>query len=435
MTGAAPVRLAFASPILQTGAVTNGPTASTFRQAAIIGGGPAGLMAADILAEAGLRVTVYDRMGALGRKFLLAGRGGLNLTHGEPLESFMTRYGAAAEQLKRAVDEFSPADLRAWSEALGQPTFVGSSGRVFPQAMKASPLLRAWLRKLDRAGVTVALRHCWRGWNDDGALVFAGPDGAEKVVTPDVTILALGGASWPKLGSDGSWVSMLESKGVAVSPLRPANCGFLVEWSPIFRDRFEGQPLKRVALSFRDHAVRGEAMITRDGIEGGGIYALSPVLREDVLRNGEALLQLDLRPDVTANALAKALAAPRGKQSFSNVLRKAAGLSPVAVGLVNEATRGGASRLPPDDLAELIKSLPLRLTGIAPIDKAISTAGGVSFAELDEHFMLRKMPGVFAAGEMLDWEAPTGGYLLQACFATGAAAGRGALRFLAERGA
>jgi uncharacterized flavoprotein (TIGR03862 family) len=424
--------LAIVAPILQTGAVTN-PNILKSRQAAIIGGGPAGLMAAEILAQAGVRVTIYDGMPTLGRKFMLAGRGGLNLTHSEPIQSFMTRYGAAAAHLERAVAAFSPADLRAWSESLGQSTFVGSSGRVFPQAMKASPLLRAWLRQLDAAGVKVALRHRWLGWNREGELQFAGPDGGEKAVVPDVTILALGGASWPKLGSDGSWVSAVESKGVSTSPLRPSNCGFLLDWSPIFRDRFEGRPLKRVALASGGETVRGEAMITREGIEGGAIYALSPVLRDEILRNGEALLHIDLRPDVTANALARALAAPRGKQSFANVLRKAAGLSPVAIGLVNEATQGGASRLPEDDLAELIKALPLRLAGVAPVEKAISTAGGIRFAELDENFMLRKMPGVFAAGEMLDWEAPTGGYLLQACFATGAAAGRSALRFLAER--
>ena len=323
--------------------------------------------------------------------------------------------------------------MRAWSEALGQPTFVGSSGRVFPKAFKASPLLRAWLRRLDAGGVQFALRHRWTGWDRDGRLCFGTPDGP-RAVEADATVLALGGASWPRLGSDGAWVETLAAKGVAISPLRPANSGFTVAWSDIFRDRFEGQPLKGVALSFGSHSVRGEAIITRTGIEGGAIYALSADLREAIASEGQATLHIALRPDLDASDLVARLSAPRGKQSFSNFLRKAAHLSPVGIGLLQEAAIASGvslSSLSPASLAGLINDVPVELNGIAPIARAISTAGGISFDELDADFMIRRLPGVFAAGEMLDWEAPTGGYLLQASFATGAAAGRGALKWLA----
>ena len=330
-------------------------------------------------------------------------------------------------QLVPAIKAFPPDSLRDWSEALGQPTFVGSSGRVFPKAIKASPLLRAWLRRLDSMGVQFALRHRWTGWDERGGLLFQTPDG-QRVVEAHATVLALGGASWPRLGSDGAWVETLAAKGVTISPLRPANSGFTVAWSDIFRDRFEGQPLKGVALSFGRHTARGEAIITRTGIEGGAVYALSAELREAVLRSGQATLQIALRPDLEISDLIARLSAPKGKQSLSNFLRKAAHLSPVAIGLLQEAAKASGaslSLLSPADLARLINAVPVTLTGIAPIARAISTAGGISFDELDADFMLRRLPGVFAAGEMLDWEAPTGGYLLQASFATGVAAGRG----------
>jgi uncharacterized flavoprotein (TIGR03862 family) len=405
---------------------------STQSHIAIIGSGPAGLMAAEVLANGSAKVTVYDAMLSAGRKFLMAGRGGLNLTHSEPLPQFLTRYGEAMPRLQAAIEAFPPSALREWSEALGQPTFVGSSGRVFPQAFKASPLLRAWLRRLDDGGVRFALRHRWTGWDDDGHLAFKTPEG-QRIVETHATVLALGGASWPRLGSDGSWVEALAAKGVAISPLRPANCGFTVAWSDIFRDRFEGQPLKGIALSFGGQVVRGEAVITRTGIEGGAVYALSAPLREAVLAQGQATLHVALRPDLDRSDLAARLAAPRAKQSFSNWLRKAAHLSPVGIGLLQEAAiASGVSlaSLAAAELAAWINAVPVQLNGVAAMARAISTAGGIRFDELDDDLMLRRLPGVFAAGEMLDWEAPTGGYLLQASFATGAAAGSGALKWL-----
>lgn len=391
-------------------------------------------MAAEVLAQGGARVSVYDAMPSAGRKFLMAGRGGLNLTHSEPLPQFMTRYREAAPMLRAAIAAFSPDALRVWSDALGEPTFVGSSGRVFPKAFKASPLLRAWLRRLDAAGVRFAFRHRWTGWDDQGRLRFQTADGVQAIAAK-ATVLALGGASWPRLGSDGGWADILASKGVAISKLRPANSGFTVAWSDVFRDRFEGQPLKGVALTIGANTVRGEAMITRSGIEGGAIYALSAELREAVLGLGQATLTIALRPELDVAALTTRLSGTRGKQSLANFLRKAAQLSPVGIGLMQEAAIASGRPLAsfsPAELAKLINAIPVQLTGVSPIERAISTAGGVTFDELDDHFMLRKLPGVFAAGEMLDWEAPTGGYLLQASFATGAAAGRGVLRRLAS---
>jgi uncharacterized flavoprotein (TIGR03862 family) len=406
--------------------------ASPQSKVAVIGAGPAGLMAAEVLAQGGAAVTVYDAMPSAGRKLLMAGRGGLNLTHSEPLPEFLTRYREAMRHLAPAIEMFTPDALRAWSEALGQPTFVGSSGRVFPGAFKASPLLRAWLRRLDAAGVQFPLRHRWTGWDEKDRLLFEAPDG-QRVVDARATVLALGGASWARLGSTGAWVETLAAKGVAISSLQPANCGFTVAWSNIFRDRFEGHPLKGAALSFGPHTVRGEAMITKTGIEGGAIYALSADLREAVIESGQATLLVALRPDLELKDLIARLSAPRGKQSFSNWLRKAAHLSPVGIGLLQEAAFAAGeslSSLSTASLAGLINAVPIELTGAAPIARAISTAGGISFSEIDAGFMIRRLPGVFAAGEMLDWEAPTGGYLLQASFATGAAAGRGALRYL-----
>jgi uncharacterized flavoprotein (TIGR03862 family) len=404
------------------------------KNVAVIGAGPAGLMAAEVLAQGGAHVTVYDAMPSAGRKLLMAGRGGLNLTHSEALPQFLARYREAIPHLKASIEAFPPQALRDWSEALGQETFVGSSGRVFPKAFKASPLLRTWLRRLDSMGVRMALRHCWTGWDEQGRLRFQTRDGPQ-FVEASATVLALGGASWPRLGSDGAWAETLVAKGVKVLRFRSANCGFTVVWSDIFRNRFEGQPLKGVALSFGAHNVRGEAIVTRTGIEGGAIYALSAELREAIDESGRATLHIALRPNLDMKDLIAKISGPKGKQSLSNFLRKAVSLSPVAIGLLQEAAKASDASLASMssvDLANLINAVPIELTGVAPIARAISTAGGIAFDELDDDFMLHRLPGVFAAGEMLDWEAPTGGYLLQASFATGAAAGRGALRWLSK---
>jgi uncharacterized flavoprotein (TIGR03862 family) len=388
------------------------------RSAAVIGGGPAGLMAAEVLARAGVAVTVYDQMPSVGRKLLMAGRGGLNLTHAEPAAVFLSRYGAARAWLEPVIEAFPPEALIAWCEGLGQKTFVGSSSRVFPVSMKASPLLRAWLKRLDDLGVGLRTRHRWRGWDADGRLRFN--DGV--VDRASVTVLALGGASWPRLGSDAGWT---EYMGGVAMPFRPSNCGFVVEWSPHFRARFVGRPLKRLAIRFGAELVRGEAVITENGLEGGVIYALSGRLRDAIQAEGTATILIDLRPDLSLGLLQDRLGGPRGSQSLSNVLRKQAGLAPEAIGLVQEALHAGAG-----DLPALIKELPIRLVAVAPIVRAISSAGGVRRDALDDALMLRDRPGVFAAGEMLDWEAPTGGYLLQACFSTGVAAANGALAWL-----
>lgn len=400
----------------------------------VIGAGPAGLMAAEVAARGGANVTIYDAMPSAGRKLLMAGRGGLNLTHSETLPAFLARYGTAMPHLAPAIAGFPPDALRAWSEGLGQPTFVGSSGRVFPQGFKASPLLRAWLRRLDALGVQLKLRHRWTGWDSDGSLTFQALDG-QLAVAASATVLALGGASWPRLGSDGSWVETLEQRGIDVAPLRPANCGFTVTWSDVFKDRFAGHPLKTIELTFGSHTIRGEAVLTRDGIEGGAIYALSAALRDAIAAAGQAMLRVALRPDLDANNLTARLSAARGKQSFSTFLRKAAGLSPAAIGLLQEiavASGVSLSAMPPEALAARINNVEIVLSGTSALEKSISTAGGIAFDELDADYMLRRLPGIFVAGEMLDWEAPTGGYLLQASFATGAAAGRGALKLLGK---
>ncbi|MFN3536766.1 MAG: NAD(P)/FAD-dependent oxidoreductase [Brevundimonas sp.] len=399
----------------------------------VIGAGPAGLMAAETLASAGHGVTVLERMPSPARKFLMAGRGGLNLTHSEPIGPFMDRYDAARPRLQPCIDAFPPAALTAWAEALGQPVFTGTSGRIFPRAMKASPLLRAWLARLAGQGVEIRTRQTWRGWDDQGRLIIAGPDG-ERAEAPDAVVLALGGASWPRLGSTGDWAGWLTARGVPVAPFRPANSGFLADWSPTFVERFAGQPLKGAAFTFAGRTVRGEAMIAAYGLEGGAIYALSAPLRDAIERDGRAVLTLDLKPDLTLAALTDRLARPRGSRSLSNHLRKAAGLSPVAIGLLRET--GDAPPPDPADnpaaLAGRIKAAPLTLTGVQGLDRAISTAGGIAWDAVDDRLMLKALPGVFVAGEMLDWEAPTGGYLLQACFATGATAGRGAADWLAR---
>lgn len=399
---------------------------------AIVGAGPAGLIAAERLARAGRRVVLYDRMASPARKFLLAGRGGLNLTHSEPLDGFLDRYGAARAWLEPALLAFPPQALRDWADGLGAETFVGSSGRVFPKAMKASPLLRAWLARLDGLGVVLRPGRRWTGWDGAGALLFEGGSGAVESVAPRATLFALGGASWPRLGSDGSWMQAFAGRGIAISPLRAANAGFTVDWSPTMRQRFAGEPLKRIALSFAGRRVAGEAMIDRAGIEGGAIYALSAPIREAIARDGGAVLAIDLRPDLPEAVLGTRLAERRKGETASNHLRKAGGLSPVAISLLRE-TAGGTLPQEAGALARLIKAAPLRLTGMAPIDKAISTAGGIAADEIDAGFMLKRLPGSFVAGEMLDWEAPTGGYLLQACFATGVAAADGIERWLARQ--
>ena len=397
---------------------------SPVRHVAVIGAGPAGLMAAERLAGAGVRVTVHERMPSVARKFLMAGRGGLNLTHSEPLEAFLKRYGDEPREVARWIDAFSPAELIAWAEGLGQPTFVGSSGRVFPRAMKASPLLRAWLERLQTMGVEVRTRSRWTGWRD-GALVLQTPEG-ERLEQADAVVLALGGASWPRLGSDGAWRPWLEAAGVEVAPFRPANAGFDVAWSDAFKLRFAGRPLK-AAFSFGGRTVRGEAVISTYGIEGGAIYALSAALRDAIEADGAAVLTVDLKSDLSLGRLTERLQRPRGKASLSNHLRKAAGLDPLAIALMREAgdppAQGAA-------LAERVKATPLRLLAMQGLDRAISSAGGVRLDQLDENLMLRRRPGVFVAGEMLDWEAPTGGYLLQASFASGAVAAAGVLSWL-----
>lgn len=389
---------------------------------AVIGGGPAGLMAADILSAAGLAVTVYEHMPQPGRKLLMAGRGGLNLTHSEPFERFLERYGTASSWLRPILEAFPPAAVIAWAEGLGQPTFVGSSGRVFPKALKASPLLRAWLARLQAQGVVMRTRREWRGWDDAGHLIFDAGDIVETVQA-DATILALGGASWPRLGSTGAWAAILAARGIAMTPFRPANCGVIVAWSPTFKDRFAGTPLKTAAFSFGGRTIRGEAVVTVYGLEGGAIYAQSASLRDAIAGTGSAVLDIDLSPDLSLSQLTAKLERPLRGQSVATFLRKAAGLAPVAINLLREA-HGVALSSDPAGLAARIKSVPIKIDGTQSLDRAISSAGGIALAAVDEGLMLRELPGVHVAGEMLDWEAPTGGYLLQATLATGVAAAR-----------
>jgi hypothetical protein len=407
------------------------------RAVAVIGGGPAGLMAAEVLSQAGIRVDLYDAMPSVGRKFLLAGVGGMNITHAEPFEAFLSRYGARAALIRPMLEAFSPEALRAWSLGLGVETFVGSSGRVFPREMKAAPLLRAWLHRLREAGVRFHVRHRWLGWAEDSSLRFAVP-GGEVAVKADAVVLALGGGSWAKLGSDGAWVQWLAQAGVEVAPLLPSNCGFEVagDWSEHLRSRFAGQPLKTVALRFTDaaghpHERRGELMLSDSGIEGGLIYALSAPLRDTIEAQGAVTLQLDLAPDKTLERVIVEVSHPRGARSLSSHLQSRSGIRGVKMALLRELLPADQLN-DPLTLAHAIKSLPLTLVRTRPLDEAISSAGGVRFEVLDEHLMLRELPGVFCAGEMLDWEAPTGGYLLTACLASGRAAGQGALNYGAE---
>lgn len=391
--------------------------AKTAKKVIVVGGGPAGLMAAEVLSAAGVAVEIYDRMPSLGRKFLMAGRGGLNLTHSEDLESFVARYGEAADWMRPALQRFGPADLVSWAEGLGQPVFTGSSGRIFPKALKASPLLRTWLARLSDQGVRVTLRREWRGWNEAGRLLFATEDGQIEEAQADAVVLALGGASWPRLGSSGGWAQLLSDRDVKITPFQPANSGFDVAWSASFAERFAGEPLKNIAVSLGKHRARGEAMIASYGLEGGAIYALSSILRRTIGAEGSATVEIDLRPDLARSRLADRLHKAAPGQSTSNLLRKAARLSPVEANLLRE---GYGVDLPrePGALARAIKHVPVRLDAPRPLDRAISSAGGVALSELNEGLMIRRLPNVYAVGEMLDWEAPTGGYLLQACFAT-----------------
>ena len=403
------------------------------RSVAIIGGGPAGLMAAEVLIQGGVRVDLYDAMPSVGRKFLMAGKGGMNITHSEPMELFLSRYGARRAQVKPLLDVFGPEALREWVHNLGIATFVGTSGRVFPTDMKAAPLFRAWLHRLREVGVHFHMRHRWGGWDENGALRFATPQG-EHTANADAVVLALGGGSWARLGSNGAWVPLLQQSGIPVAPLRPANCGFDVGWSVYFSSRFAGHPVKAVTVTFIDaaggiHRRQGDLMVTATGIEGGLIYALSALLRDEIGATGAAVIYLDLTPGKDLPRVIAEIAHPRGSRSMASHLQSRANIKGVKTGLLRE-------RVPPSDfanperLAAAIKSLPLRLIAPRPLDEAISSAGGVAFEALDECLMVRAMPGIFCAGEMLDWEAPTGGYLLTSCFASGRVAGLGVLAHL-----
>ena len=400
---------------------------------AIIGGGPAGLMAAEMVSNnSHVQVDLYDAMPSVGRKFLLAGKGGLNITHSEPREPFLSRYSKHREHIAPLLDRFGPEALCEWTHQLGVETFVGSSGRVFPKEMKAAPLLRAWLHRLREHGTRFHMRHRWLGWHD-GALLFQTPEG-EKLIRADAVVLALGGGSWRKLGSDGAWVPMLEQQGIKIAPLQPANCGFDIGWSEHFRTRFSGAPLKSVVIHFIDvhgieHQRQGEFVVTTHGVEGSLIYALSAPLRDTLAAQGSVTIHLDLLPGRSADHLFHALSHSRGSKSLSTLLRSRLGIEGVKAGLLYEVA-DQAQLHNPRQLASLLKALPLTLIAPRPLDEAISSAGGVLFEELDEHLMVRNQPGLFCAGEMLDWEAPTGGYLLTACFASGVVAGEGVLSWL-----
>lgn len=410
---------------------------SRLRTVAIIGGGPSGLMAADVISKHGVRVEVYDSMPSVGRKFLMAGKGGMNITHIDELPLFLERYGVRREDLKPMLDFFSPDTLRAWIHGLGIETFVGSSGRVFPADMKAAPLLRALLHRLRNQGVIFHVRHRWQGWNAAGELNFATPTG-DINIEADAVLLALGGGSWPMLGSTGAWVPLLEQKGVSIAPLLPANCGFDINWSEYFRSRFAGQPLKGVVVSFTDakgicRRKQGDCVITASGIEGGVIYALSSALRDTIVAEGCVNINLDLTPGKDLDRIQSEVAHPRGSRSISSHLHSRAGLNSVQVALLRECV-GAAEFTDAGRLAQAIKALPLKLGAARPLIEAISSAGGVTFEAMDHRLMLKKLPGVFCAGEMLDWEAPTGGYLLTACFASGYVAGAGILNWFNSDG-
>lgn len=430
--------------------------------AAVIGAGPAGLMAAEVLSQAGHAVHVFDAMPSAGRKFLLAGKGGLNLTHSEPFDDFVARYGERRAQLEPLLQHFGAHELRAWAQSLGVETFVGTSGRVFPSDMKAAPLLRAWLHRLRGQGVQLHMRHRWLGWGADGALRFAAPQG-EQAVQARAVVLALGGASWPQLGSDAAWVPWLADKGVVLAPLQPANCGFdvprvtapvgetrraffgewlgrhpapAVGWTPFFTERFAGQPFKSVALAFTDSqgrrfARRGEFVATATGVEGSLIYAVSSLLRDEIAAHGHATFHLDLLPDHSTERVLAEVRHPRGARSLASHLKGRLGLDGIKAAILHEQM-GKEGMNDPERLAQAIKQLPITLVAPRPVQEAISTAGGVRWEALDARLMLQALPGVFCVGEMLDWEAPTGGYLLTACFSTGRAAGQGAVHWLQQ---
>ncbi len=403
---------------------------------AIVGGGPAGLMAAEVACATGLQVDVFDAMGSVGRKFLLAGKGGLNLTHSEPFAQFVMRYGARHAEVEHWLRSFDAAALREWARGFGVDTFVGSSGRVFPSDLKAAPLLRGWVRRLRESGVRFHVHHRCIGWHDSGALLFSTPDG-ERLVAADAVILAMGGASWPELGSDGAWQTWLRKMSVDVAPLQPSNCGFELEWSEHFSSRHAGHPLKAVRVSLIDqhgkqHSQLGEFVITAKGIEGSLIYALSAPLRDTITAQGKVEIRLDLTPDRDLERLHRDLARPRGDRSLATHLRRTIGIEGVKAGLLYEVVPK-ADFNDPHKLAAWIKSLPLVLQRPRPITDAISSAGGVKFAALDKNLMLRARSGIFCAGEMIDWEAPTGGYLLTACFASGRVAGLGAVDWLSQQ--
>ena len=401
---------------------------------AIIGGGPAGLMAAEVLALAGVRVDLYDAMPSVGRKFLLAGVGGMNITHSEAKPAFLSRYGQRREEIAQLLAGFDAEALRAWIHGLGIETFVGTSGRVFPTDMKAAPLLRAWLKRLREHGVVIHTRHRWLGWTAEGALRIASPAG-EQTLTADATLLALGGGSWARLGSDGAWVPLLQARGIEIAPLLPSNCGFEVTgWSAFLRDKFAGAPLKNVSLCLDDEAPRqGEFVLTANGVEGSLIYALSAAIRERIAQQGSATVYLDLLPQSSHTKLHTALSKPRGSHSMAKHLHRQVGIDGVKAALLRELATPEQIN-DPAQLAAVLKALPLTLIKPRPLDEAISSAGGVPFEALDERLMLKQLPGLFCAGEMLDWEAPTGGYLLTACFASGRAAGLGTLEWLRTLG-
>ena len=398
------------------------------KSVAIIGAGPAGLMAAEVLSQGGAQVDVYDSMPSVGRKFLMAGKSGLNLTHSEPFEQFATRYGSRRKWIEPMLKEFGADELRAWAQGLGIETFVGTSGRVFPVSMKASPLLRAWLKRLQGQGVTIHTRHKWIGWKQDQTLRFETELG-EIFIRADVVILALGGGSWRKLGSDGAWVDWLKQAGVEIEALKSANCGFDVAWSEFFKEKYQGHPLKSVLLSFEEFRQQGEFVVTKHGVEGSLIYACSAQIRDAIAARGTTNIQLDLAPNLSRDEVLQKLSKPRGSKTLASHLEKTVGIKGVKAGLLREfVSKDDFGNI--EKLADAIKSMALPLIAPRPIDEAISSAGGVMFEELDEHLMLKKIPGVFCAGEMLDWEAPTGGYLLTACFSSGRVAGRGVLKWL-----
>lgn len=404
---------------------------TTIHSVAIIGGGPAGLMAAEVLSQHGVQVDLYDAMPSVGRKFLMAGKSGLNLTHAEPMPAFLSRFGDRRPELEPIINAFGPQALRDWAQGLGTETFVGSSGRVFPAAMKAAPLLRAWLHRLREAGVKFHMRHKWLGFDDNGGLRFMTPDG-EVIISAGATVLALGGGSWARLGSTGAWVPGMQECGIKVLPLRAANCGFDVEWSEHLRSRFAGEPVKSVTLSFTDiagveHHKQGDFVVSEYGIEGSLVYPFASSIGEFIAREGSAVITVDLLPDISGERVCEKLSQPRGKRSMSEHLRRQLGITGVKSSLLREVV-SAADFAEPAKLAAAIKALPIRCQRPRPIDEAISTAGGVSFDELDENLMLKQLPGVFCAGEMLDWDAPTGGYLLTACFASGYVAGQGVVK-------